>query len=610
MREKIDYNLENIFWKDVKKIKDNPYLVGDLKNLNCLLLYLTNEKDFSREDYPLPLGYVASLIRMNQGQADIKILDSKAYSSEEFKGYNLIGIYPMVSTIKETLAITDKIKQDNLTTKICLFNSDQHQHEMILCAPDARDYARTLMKKGQSLDYILVGEAEYSFINLCKKVVEKNLDFNEIPACFYREDDTIQESKKPIVPINFKFLPLPSRDFLDKKLSKEGINPISPRVQSSRGCVSPCLYCAESFLNIIYGGRKTALINRHTSKFIEEIDLLNRRYGTIFFNIIDSSFEGSGNKGITRMNDFYDEILKRNLELSFKIHLRPETVTKLEDKFILKMKDAGTDIVILGIESTIEEELKSYKNKNVNILQQITNLERMDSFGKFFNIIGHMMFSANLELDDLPKKVEFMQRVQRDWDYILMSSNLLAFRGTRYHDFLKKSGLERKTDNLTPIIPYRFKDERIEDVAKAMGDIKIKCPEVISLRNALYDSMNLLSREQNKMNEHLWGRKDIVNEFKTDLDEIFRETGKIYSNYLLDLIDLAKKGWEQNKAEEIYKLSMSNFFLKKFEKTKEIMNNFFRGYKEAGLSTNKLYLKTWMSTINSQINTSGGEIES
>ena len=68
-----------------------------------------------------------------------------------------------------------------------------------------------------------------------------------VPGCFYRESEQVRESKFPIEHVDFDFLPYPARDYLETTITAEGINISSPRVQSSRGCVSSCSYCVESF---------------------------------------------------------------------------------------------------------------------------------------------------------------------------------------------------------------------------------------------------------------------------------------------------------------------------------------------------------------------------
>ena len=93
-----DYNTNDFFWKDFTNLPENPYKLDiTLSGFNCLFIFLTKQTDFSRDDYPLPFGYMSSLIRMNAGKATILIQNVGAYNSDNFKGYDLICFYPMVA---------------------------------------------------------------------------------------------------------------------------------------------------------------------------------------------------------------------------------------------------------------------------------------------------------------------------------------------------------------------------------------------------------------------------------------------------------------------------------------------------------------------------------
>ena len=101
--------------------------VGNLSvsNFKCLFVYLVHQNSFSKWDYPIAFGYIAPLLLMNGASATIAIKDIKVYKLDIF---------------------SVKIKNDHPYLRICLFNSEQHQHEMLLCSPKAEDFARILME--------------------------------------------------------------------------------------------------------------------------------------------------------------------------------------------------------------------------------------------------------------------------------------------------------------------------------------------------------------------------------------------------------------------------------------------------------------------------------
>lgn len=605
-KDLIDYNKNDIFWKDFMNLPKNPYkLEKNLKGFKCLLLYPVKEDDLSREYYPTPLGNMASLIRMNKGEAEIRVQSFRQYNPEEFKNYNLICFYPMTASFEQLMQFSEKIKRDHTSVKTCFVNSDQHQHEMILCNPEAMEFAKTIMQRNKTLDYVLVGEAEAAFTKLCEKIYNSKGDLNKIPACVYRENGEVIISEIPIEPVDFKFLPFPARDFLEKTISPNGINTVSPRIQASRGCMAPCYYCSESRSNITKGNLRKGISMRDISKAVDEIQMLQEKYGVVFFNSIDSSFEDPGKNGIKRMNKFCDLIQDRGIEASFKIHIRQETIYNSSEEFLKKLKQTGIDILISGIESNLEKELKSYR-KISSIEKSIASVKKLDEMNQFFQILGYIMFTPILELDDLQKKADFLKSIHYGWDHIFMTSNMLIYPGTIYHRNMEKLGLTLEHDKLATVIPYKFNDERVGLVAEEMSNLKIRHPEAPKLNNKIYDSKNIISRFQNKINRHLWENEIPFRFFREQLEEICSETEFCYHSFFTELVDLARIGFPKSKKDLAYKEFISGNFQNFLERTEQNLNNFLESCRMIG-STDKLFLHTWASLENTKTNRAKGK---
>ena len=139
--------------------------------------------------------------------------------------------------------------------------------------------------------------------------------------------------------------------------------------------------------------------------------------------------------------------------------------------------------------------------------------------------------------------------------------------------------------------------------------MKIRCSEVAGLYVLLHDVKNIEARYYNKINRHLWENKDSFELYKSAINNILNRAQSVYSKYLVDLVELAKCSWSTKKADEIFKEQISDTIPKIYSITRNIKNNFIEDCESKGLSTKKLSLKTWMSLINSQVNTSGGSMQ-
>jgi len=172
-----------------------------------------------------------------------------------------------------------------------------------------------------------------------------------------------------------------------------------------------------------------------------------------------------------------------------------------------------------------------------------------------------------------------------------------------------KDGLAIECEYLFSTVPYRYIDDRVKNVANEIGNLKIRCSEVAGLYVLLHDVKNIEARYYNKINRHLWENKDSFELYKSAINNILNRAQSVYSKYLVDLVELAKCSWSTKKADEIFKEQISDTIPKIYSITRNIKNNFIEDCESKGLSTKKLSLKTWMSLINSQVNTSGGSMQ-
>jgi len=600
------HDANDCFWNGFARKPGNPYILPHgLSSFRSLFVHLTHKNDLSSEEYPIAFGTMASLVRMNGGTAAIDFCDPSKFNAGKFTGYNLISFFPTVTHMEDIIRLAKTIKNAVPDSHICLLNSEQHQHELLLGVPRSPDLASNLMAQCPEIDFILVGEAEDSFLMLCSKIWSGGNGYQEIDGCFFRNDDGVVSSGQiPGKPVDFEYLPYPSRDHLEKSIGASGINTRSVRVQSSRGCVSACRYCVESSANKM---RKKPWSGRSVVTFVDEIELLARKYGVLFFNIMDSSFEDPGARGIERMRAFSMEIRERRLRVSFKMHFRAETFDNLDDGFMCELKDAGADVLVIGAESGLARELKSY-NKIATAEKTASCINKIDRFGRFFALTGHMMFSAFLQLDELPEKAGFLRRINRGWDYLNLSNNLLVFRGTAYHDHLIRHGLALDAPARAPLIPYRFEDGRIRDVARETGSIKARCPAVIGLQNAFYDARNIESRYFNRINAHLWGMEAHFESFRRRLDGISGDVQDVYLGYFMRLVELAGAGWNQDSADILFDEYISKSIPVFYASMQDCIKQLLDACHSKALTTDRLLLKTWMSLINSDVNTSGGGV--
>jgi hypothetical protein len=90
---------------------------------------------------------------------------------------------------------------------------------------------------------------------------------------------------------------------------------------------------------------------------VAEMEYLQRTYGARSFNFVDEDFLGDNRLCARRAEAFIGELARRNLQVSFSIQVRPDS---LSEEIIDRLARAGLTYVFMGIESDCPEDLKRW----------------------------------------------------------------------------------------------------------------------------------------------------------------------------------------------------------------------------------------------------------
>lgn len=216
---------------------------------------------------------------------------------------------------------------------------------------------------------------------------------------------------------------IPRFDLLD--MEKYG----SMAIQYSRGCPFQCEFCD------IWGmyGNKPRL--KGPEKFIAELNrLLELGWkGPLF--VVDDNF--IGNKSAVKTS-LLPEIIRWQKKHKYPFGLYTEASVNLADdeELMELMRDAGFDMVFVGIETPAEESLQeSNKRQNVkkNLLESV---RRIQAYGMEVTA-GFIVGFDNDPIDIFQRQIDFIQDAGIP---IAMVGMLSALRGTNLYDRLQKEG--------------------------------------------------------------------------------------------------------------------------------------------------------------------------
>lgn len=245
----------------------------------------------------------------------------------------------------------------------------------------------TAILKEEAFDFIINGEGELSFHELCLAILSNNPDFHKIKGISFKDSagNIVVNPQRQLI-ADLDTLPDMDYSLLDvHKYAKR--NKRSPYVMrtpvlgivTSRGCPGRCVFCT---VKAVWG---RTWRGKSAKKTVDEIDLLHKNYGIREFSFLDDS--ASLNK--QRWLDICDEIIARGLNIRW---TTPNGIAHwtLNKEILKKMKRSGCYRVTFGIESG-NQQTRSFIGKDSQLSQakeMIRCANRLGMWTICTNIIG------------------------------------------------------------------------------------------------------------------------------------------------------------------------------------------------------------------------------
>ncbi|MFZ5955051.1 MAG: B12-binding domain-containing radical SAM protein [Nanoarchaeota archaeon] len=258
----------------------------------------------------------------------------------------IVGINILTNFARDSYKLISKIKPDS---------------KMIIAGgPHCTICPEEVLEKGA--DIVFIGEAENSFERFLDAFIA-NKSIKNIKGIAYKEKNKMIKNKLP-EPLDLNTLPIPDRDIHKKEdyvKVKEEINNFGA-VLTSRGCTGQCSFCFHSLFGKCFRFRSSDLV-------IKEIEELNKKYGVNFIDFVDDAFTANRK----RLMEICDLIIAKKIHIKWCCASRVEFLNK---EVLMKMKEAGCEMVSLGMESNIPETLiKTKKTSNPQwYIQQTENV--------------------------------------------------------------------------------------------------------------------------------------------------------------------------------------------------------------------------------------------
>ena len=239
----------------------------------------------------------------------------------------------------------------NYLTKMCLTNMREAAFKMIkfakekgckviVSSSDSTDHYEKYLEEGA--DFIILGEAEMTLLELVNAIKEGNTDFIRINGLAYIKGNAVIKTQKRNVMKDLDALPLPAWDLVDIAPYRQSwikhTGYFSINMTTTRGCPFKCNWCAKP----IYGNRYNSRSPQHV---VSEIKILKEKFDFDHIWFCDDIF------GLKPgwVHEFADIVEKENLKFRFKIQARVDLM--VQENYIMDLARAGCENVWMGAES-------------------------------------------------------------------------------------------------------------------------------------------------------------------------------------------------------------------------------------------------------------------
>ena len=328
----------------------------------------------------------------------------------------------------------------NYLTKMCLTNMREAAFKMsklakergctvMVSSSDSTDHYEKYIDEGA--DFILIGEAEITLLELVNALQENKRDTSAIPGIAFNQNDCIIKTATRPVLKDLDRLPLPAWDLVDIQPYRQSwlnhAGYFSMNMGTTRGCPFKCNWCAKP----IYGNRYNS---RSPLNVVQELKMLKAKFQFDHIWFCDDIF------GLKPgwVNEFADLIEKENLRFKFKIQARADLL--LQENYICDLARAGCDNIWMGAESGSQKILDAMdKGTTVEQIHESTKLIRKYGMNpSFFIQFGYIGETK----EDIKKTIKMINQLL---PYEIGISVSYPLPGTGFYEKVK-SDLKEKAN--------------------------------------------------------------------------------------------------------------------------------------------------------------------
>lgn len=383
--------------------------------------------------FPLGLGYLSATLTTQGIKSEIIDLNMEEIDDATLENYflcrkpSIIGLSSMSSNYKNAKHIASVAKR-TLKKVYVVYGGIHASLVNFKILLDCND-----------IDFVLTGEAEYSFLELSKKLLAGER-IDTVHGLYFRNGSSICSGPKAVYPRNLDELPLPAYETSYTSIKRYYSNFNSKKrtmsMISSRGCPHNCPYCSTTEFH----GR--AYRARSIDSIMSEVDYLENKYGIEQILFVDDSFASNH----SRLINVCDAIKTKHPKLIWGCSCR---LNDLNEENLKKMAQTGCRKIFIGIE-TLSEKLQKQIKKTISLdkLKYVIDYSVKHDIHLTLAFMLGFPGETNEDRKTIIHFVDTNKNKVRDWRF----SPLVVYPGTKFWKDCDKYGMDLKSANeLDPV---------------------------------------------------------------------------------------------------------------------------------------------------------------
>lgn len=250
---------------------------------------------------------------------------------EDFRP-DLVGVTSVAQSYCQALEIAGVVKDWNANVPV-LFGG-----------PHVTFIPEEVLDRHQTVDYVLLYDAEESMVNLADALEAGAHDLSLIPGLLYRSSGGNVRTRATAPYMDLDVYGPPDRSIFD--MNKYLDYDYETVVMTARGCPSKCTFCSTTLIGRRYRWHSA-------TRVCDELEqVANLGFSSIFFG--DDTFGGNEKRTL----ELCEEMRRRDLRLNWTCNMR---ALDAKPEILDAMKAAGAYRVFIGYESIQQDALRLVK---------------------------------------------------------------------------------------------------------------------------------------------------------------------------------------------------------------------------------------------------------